>query len=25
LIVGSLVMDLTQASGLKYALNPVKK
>ncbi|QHS54502.1 DUF3108 domain-containing protein [Mucilaginibacter sp. 14171R-50] len=25
LIVGSLVMDLTQASGLKYPLNPVKK
>ncbi len=25
LVVGSLVMDLTQASGLKYALNPVKK
>ncbi|MES2268267.1 MAG: DUF3108 domain-containing protein [Bacteroidota bacterium] len=25
LIVGSLVMDLSQASGLKYPLNPVKK
>lgn len=25
LVVGSLVMDLTQASGLKYPLNPVKK
>jgi hypothetical protein len=25
LVVGSLVMDLTQASGLKYDLNPVKK
>ena len=25
LIVGSLVMDLTQASGLKYPLNPIKK
>ena len=25
LIVGSLVMDLTQASGLKYPLNPVKQ
>ena len=25
IIVGSLVMDLSQASGLKYPLNPVKK
>jgi hypothetical protein len=25
LVVGSLVMDLSQASGLKYPLNPVKK
>ncbi|MFD0793162.1 DUF3108 domain-containing protein [Mucilaginibacter litoreus] len=25
IIVGSLTMDLTQASGLKYPLNPVKK
>jgi hypothetical protein len=25
LIVGSLVMDLSQASGLKYPLNPIKK
>lgn len=25
LVVGSLVMDLSQASGLKYPLNPIKK
>ncbi|QXV66642.1 DUF3108 domain-containing protein [Mucilaginibacter sp. 21P] len=25
IVVGSLTMDLTQASGLKYPLNPVKK